>query len=230
MLDFRDDYQFPIDGTFNPGSSYGGGGSPPVNPNDGAPGAPDGGAGGGGGGGNGGGGGGAWGSGLSLRPEFNFRPVPEFVPPQFRAPTFEEAQNEPGYQFRLEGGVDALERSAAASGRLRTGGTLTDVVEYGQNFASQEYRNVFDRAIQSFDREYRGAHDAFAPRLAEWTMLSQAEREAAMAAFQREWQVYLRNNPGGGGGGGGGFMPEPPPLNPIPGGVLVKPGNTEYDF
>lgn len=29
-------------------------------------------------------------------------------------------------------------------GYLRTGGTLRDLVEYGQNFSASEYRNVFD--------------------------------------------------------------------------------------
>src|SRR5687767_10618656 len=70
----------------------------------------------------GGGGGGGWG-GIG-RPQFNFADAPEFVPPVFRRPTFEEAQKEPGYQFRLDSGRNALEGSAAARGVLRTGGTL----------------------------------------------------------------------------------------------------------
>jgi hypothetical protein len=120
------------------------------------------------------------------------------VAPQFRQPTFAEAQQEPGYQFRLEGGADALERSAAARGVHRTGGTLKDIAEYGQNFASQEYGNVFNRALQSFDREYRGAWDQFTPRFDEWKLLSNAEQAAGLVEF-----ASIRR--GGGGGGGGDY-------------------------
>jgi hypothetical protein len=105
--------------------------------------------------------------------------IPGFTPPDFTAPTAEQAYAEPGFQFRLKGGTDALERSAAARGALRTGGTLKDILDYGQNFASQEYGNVFNRALSSFDRQYQGAKDKYAPLLAK-----------AMAEFQRQWELY----------------------------------------
>lgn len=75
-------------------------------------------------------------------PTFNIPGAPQFNPTPFVRPTLEQAQNEPGYRFRLNSGVDALERSKAAQGSLRTGGTLTDVLDYGQNFAAQEYDRV----------------------------------------------------------------------------------------
>jgi hypothetical protein len=86
----------------------------------------------------GGGGGGGGGNGISDRPVFNFPGLPGFTPPQFNRPTVQDAFNEPGYQFRLQSGSDALQRSAAAKGLLRTGGTLKSIDEYGQNFASNE--------------------------------------------------------------------------------------------
>lgn len=168
----------------------------------------------GGGGGNGGGGGTGGGSGLSASPVFNFGPAPIFTPPQFTAPTFEQAQQEPGYQFRLAGGRQALEGSASARGTLRTGGTLRDITEYGQNFAAQEYGNVYNRALQSFDRLYRGQYDAFQPRMQAWAFLSGAEQARALAAFQRELQIHQLNKGGGGGGGGGNPPAPPPPLPP----------------
>src|SRR5690349_2990878 len=75
----------------------------------------------GGGGHGGGGGGGGYGLGSAF-PDFNFGAAPKFTAPQFALPSFSDAQNEPGYQFRLKAGSDALERSAAAKGLLRTGG------------------------------------------------------------------------------------------------------------
>jgi hypothetical protein len=149
------------------------------------------------------------------------------VAPQFRQPTFAEAQQEPGYQFRLQGGSDALERSAAARGVHRTGGTLKDIAEYGQNFASQEYGNVFNRALQSFDREYRGAWDQFTPQFDEWKTLTLAEQAAAMAEFNS-----IRR--GGGGGGGGGDYPTDlagaPPEPGAPPNVWFKEGNNDPDW
>lgn len=144
----------------------------------------------GGGGGNGGGGGGIG------KPIFNFPEVPNFVPPEFVRPSVEDAFKEPGYQFRLQSGENALQHSAAAKGLLRTGGTLKDITEYGQNFASNEYGNVFNRALNAYDRQYQGAKDKYAPRLAQWQMMSQGELQAALAQFAAQ-------NRGGGGGGGG---------------------------
>jgi len=52
---------------------------------------------------------------------------------------------DPGYQFRLEEGMKGLERSAAARGGLLSGGTLKGIQRYGQDMASQEFTNAFNR-------------------------------------------------------------------------------------
>lgn len=159
------------------------------------------------------GGGAAVGSGLADRPSFAFGKVPTFTPPEFHAPSFQDALAEPGFQFRLGAGKDALERSAAAKGTLRTGGTLKDILEYGQNFGSQEYGNVFNRALQTYGTKYTGAHDAFAPKMAEYNLKGNAEMNASLAAFKRQWDQYAFNNSGGGGGGGGSQgQPEEEPI------------------
>jgi len=54
-------------------------------------------------------------------------------------------QNDPGVAFRIKQGVDALDRSAAARGGLLSGNQLRGVTEFGQNLASQEYSNAFNR-------------------------------------------------------------------------------------
>ena len=71
-------------------------------------------------------------------------------PKQFTAADLEF---DPGYQFRLSEGQKALERSAAARGTLRTGGTLKALERYAQDAASQEYAAAFERA--SRDRQQR---------------------------------------------------------------------------
>lgn len=69
---------------------------------------------------------------------------------QFNNPTNVTEQNDPGYQFRLQQGQQALERSAAARGGLLTGGTAKDLADYQQGAASQEYGNVYNRALQNY--------------------------------------------------------------------------------
>jgi hypothetical protein len=73
-----------------------------------------------------------------------------FTYDDFEAPTGESMLLDPSYQFRLSEGQRALDASAAARGTLRTGGHLKDTVGYGQQFASQEYGNIYDRASQQY--------------------------------------------------------------------------------
>ena len=57
----------------------------------------------------------------------------------------EQFQADPGYAFRQSEGMKALERSAAARGGLLSGGTLKGIQRFGQDLASQEYGNAFNR-------------------------------------------------------------------------------------
>jgi len=54
-------------------------------------------------------------------------------------------QADPGYAFRMDEGMKALERSAAARGGLLSGGTLKGIQRFGQDLASTEYTNAFNR-------------------------------------------------------------------------------------
>lgn len=57
----------------------------------------------------------------------------------------EDFQTDPGYEFRLGEGQKALESSAAARGGLLSGAAAKALTKYNQNFASNEYGNVFNR-------------------------------------------------------------------------------------
>lgn len=52
---------------------------------------------------------------------------------------------DPSYQFRLGEGLKALERTASARGGLLSGGALKAAQRYGQDFASQEFGNAYNR-------------------------------------------------------------------------------------
>ncbi len=92
----------------------------------------------------------------------SFTPMDPFAPPpspdaavsageKFVLPTGQAALDaDPGYKFRLNQGLDALQNSASAKGLLRTGGTLKGLQDFGQQMASQEYQNAVDRAVQTY--------------------------------------------------------------------------------
>jgi hypothetical protein len=72
----------------------------------------------------------------------------------FQAPTNVTEQNDPGYQFRLSQGLQALQNSAAAGGGLLTGATAKDINNYAQQYASNEYGNVYNRALGEYQQAY----------------------------------------------------------------------------
>lgn len=57
----------------------------------------------------------------------------------------QDFQQDPGYQFRLSEGLKALDQQAAARGGLISGAALKASQRYGQNAASDEYQNAFNR-------------------------------------------------------------------------------------
>ena len=57
----------------------------------------------------------------------------------------DQFQQDPGYQFRLNEGLKALDRQAAARGGLISGNAMKAAGRYGQDYASNEYQNAFNR-------------------------------------------------------------------------------------
>ncbi len=68
---------------------------------------------------------------------------------QFTAPTAAEAAQTPGYQFTLDQGTQAINRSAAATGL--SGGTLKALTQYGQGLASTTYQQSYNNSLNSFN-------------------------------------------------------------------------------
>jgi hypothetical protein len=57
----------------------------------------------------------------------------------------QDFQADPGYAFRMSEGLKALDRQAAHRGGLISGAALKAAQGYGQDLASQEYQNAFNR-------------------------------------------------------------------------------------
>lgn len=64
-----------------------------------------------------------------------------------RAAAMNAFQTSPGYQFRKTEGINALDRSAAAKGTLRSGAQMKAVQGFGDNLASAEWGDQFGRYL-----------------------------------------------------------------------------------
>lgn len=77
---------------------------------------------------------------------------PDFTAPQTSTANFDpnsvNVQQDPGYKFRLDQGMQALQRSQAATG-ITGGAAAKAIADYSQGLASQEYGNAYGRALQS---------------------------------------------------------------------------------
>lgn len=74
-----------------------------------------------------------------------YTPYKEYTP--FTTADFQE---DPGYQFRLDQGTEALNRSAAATGGLNSGRALKAAQDYVQGSANQEYSDAYNRYVNDY--------------------------------------------------------------------------------
>ena len=81
--------------------------------------------------------------------QFSYDP---FIPP-----TGVTEQNDPGYLERLKEGTKAMENTAASHGTLLTGGTVKAENQFAQDFASNEFQNVYNRNQNTWQTNYNKA-------------------------------------------------------------------------
>lgn len=63
------------------------------------------------------------------------------------APDFDLFRSTPGYQFALDEGQRAIDRSAAARGGLVSGNTLAELTRYGTGLADQTFQNYLGNVL-----------------------------------------------------------------------------------
>lgn len=64
---------------------------------------------------------------------------------QLNSGNFSSFTASPDYQFTLDQGIKGLDRSAAARGRLYSGGYGEDLTQYAQGLAAQQYGTYYNR-------------------------------------------------------------------------------------
>ncbi len=65
--------------------------------------------------------------------------------------------SDPGYAFTLQQGQDAIQRSAAAQGKLFSGGTLKSLAGYTTGTANQYFNDAFNRNLSTFNTNQQQA-------------------------------------------------------------------------
>lgn len=74
----------------------------------------------------------------------------EMQNPSFQQPfTAADFQEDPGYQFQLQQGQQALQRSAAAQGGLMGGGTMKALANYSQGMANSDYQQAYSNYMNN---------------------------------------------------------------------------------
>lgn len=66
----------------------------------------------------------------------------------------QDFQTDPGYAFRMQEGLKALDRTAAARGGLISGAAQKAAARYSQDVASNEYQNAYNRYNQNRSTNY----------------------------------------------------------------------------
>lgn len=116
-------------------------------------------------------------------------PLPAWSYENFQAPDPDSVYADKGYQFRTQQGLKGLQAGVASTGNLRTGGTLKGLIDYGQASASQEYGNVYNRAMTDYTTNRstsQGKYDTLAAQ-------NSANYARALADYQQRYAIF-RNN------------------------------------
>ncbi|HEY1800092.1 MAG TPA: hypothetical protein VGG46_04080 [Terriglobales bacterium] len=97
----------------------------------------------------------------------------------FQAPTLQQAESTPGYQFQLQQGTQAIDQNAAANGTLLTGNTGTALQNYGQNLAQTAYQNTYNDALNTYMSNYNTLQGGVNSGLTSTGQVAQAGQAAA---------------------------------------------------
>lgn len=77
--------------------------------------------------------------------------VPAYTGGTFKAPTLQDAQADPGYQFTAQQGNKGIMQGAAAAGGAISGGTLKALGQFNSGLANSTYNDVFNRSMSTFN-------------------------------------------------------------------------------
>lgn len=75
----------------------------------------------------------------------------EFKLPEFVSPTAADLYEDPGYKARLLEGEQSRNRLASAQGTVLSGGSAKALARYNQDYASNEFANMYGRRLSTYN-------------------------------------------------------------------------------
>jgi hypothetical protein len=84
----------------------------------------------------------------------NMKTLNQMVNSGAYTPNMQGWETDPGYQFRLQQGLGSINAGAAAGGSRFSGATLKALQKYGQDYASNEYQNIYNRKANELSNQY----------------------------------------------------------------------------
>ena len=120
-------------------------------------------------------------------PEYNVRSnIPQFDPSQLNAFA------DPSYKFRLQAGEDAINRNMAGMGKIMSGNRLNELQTYGQDMASQEYTNMYGRALNDYGIKQQNEANQYGRDLTDYQMNVGREADMYNRNVSGEADAYTR--------------------------------------
>ena len=102
---------------------------------------------------------------------------------------------DPGYQFRINQGLQALDRQAAARGGVLGGGQIKAAQQYAQDLASNEYQNAWARRNQEAQQNAQNYYQAAGyNRTVNQDILNQYQQNLQNYENQRQAYANLLQN------------------------------------
>lgn len=133
---------------------------------------------------------------LPAMPTTGFGAVPEpyhsapWTGGPFVDPTMDQVKAMPGYQARLDAGLLARQRSAAAQGTILNGGTQKALERYGQDYAANEFQTARGNAYDNYLTRYKQFSDENTRTLGEYTVNTANKRAAENDYWSRLALLY----------------------------------------
>ncbi len=103
----------------------------------------------------------------------------------------------PGYQFGLDQGLQALQRTASSQGRLQSGNTDIDLLQYGVKSANDEWGNYVDR-LGGYNNMYGAGVGAATKSLGDLTTFKSGITSDRISANNQTAEGETTNNAGWG--------------------------------
>lgn len=108
----------------------------------------------------------------------------------YQMPGMDAVINSPGYQTRLNAGLQAMERSAAAKGTVLNGGTQKALARYGQDYAANEYQNYDQNAFRNYQSRYGQFRDYAGDTRTDYALNTSTQRNAQNDYWQKLQDLY----------------------------------------